>query len=319
MQDFKVSQKEIFHIIGFLSVLIVILSIASHLLDPVRLGLENEVSERDRYFLGLLAEPEHTVDVVVLGDSESYTFMSPMHIWENTGIASYIAGQSGQRTTEAYYALRRIMKKQSPKLVIIETNMMFTSTGMLSDIKNAASETANYYFPVLKYHSLWKYIVEGSAKFPIHYNGFEARTAVAPYTGGAYMVETEEQEKISMTNQLYMRKIKELCEKNGTKLLWITAPSPKNHTMSKHNAMEAYAKELQVPYVDLNMKTEELGIDWATDTLDMGDHLNLSGALKTSAYMEQYLLDNYDLPDHRGETQYEVWNQRAEEFNKQLP
>ena len=64
---------------------------------------------------------------------------------------------------------------------------------------------------------------------------------------------------------------------------------------------ENYAKENELPYIDLNMKTKEIGIDWKTDSYDKGDHLNLHGAQKVTAYMGKYLTENYSMPDHRGE------------------
>lgn len=42
--------------------------------------------------------------------------------------------------------------------------------------------------------------------------------------------------------------------------------------MQRHNEVQALADALAVPYLDLNLNTEELGIDWNLDTLDGGDH-----------------------------------------------
>ena len=318
MQDSKLRLKKILRSVGFFLTVMLVLELLSFVCDPLRLGLQNEVSERDRYVLGLLTEPEDTVDVVVLGDSESYTFMSPMHIWEHTGITSYIGGQAGQRVPETYYSLKRIMKRQSPKLLVLETNMISQEFGSVERLSYMAHEIGYYYFPIIKYHNIWKQMVERDNQYPEHYNGFEIRTDVSPYTGGPYMHETNEQVPIGFDVRFYMNKIKKLCDKNSTQLLFVTAPSAMNHTMQKHNAVKAYAEELQIPYIDLNMETEQLGIDWAVDTLDQGDHLNLSGVLKTNAYMEQYLTEHYDLPDHRGEERYASWEQRLEEFKKQL-
>ncbi|MGN0389273.1 MAG: SGNH/GDSL hydrolase family protein [Wujia sp.] len=317
MRDFKSKRKQILQILGFFLVVFIVLSIASVLLDPVRLGMYDEVSERERYMLSLLAEPENTVDVVVLGDSESYTFISPMELWEKYGMTSYIAGQAGQHLPETFYSLKRIMKRQNPKVVIVETNEIFSPESNLYEAGYSIREMGYYCFPVLKYHNLWKYMVEEGEAYPLHFNGFEVRTTIQPYTGGPYMQQTDEQDAILFVCQYYLRKINELCEKNGARLLLVTAPSALNHTMQRHNALENYAKKTGIPYLDLNEKTDELGIDWATDTLDGGDHLNFSGALKTNAYMGQYLDEHYELPDHRGEDAYKPWDVRLEEYKKE--
>ena len=74
-----------------------------------------------------------------------------------------------------------------------------------------------------------------------------------------------------------------------------------NFNYTKHNAMVDLAESRDTEYLDLNMISEELGIDWATDELDGGDHVNLTGTIKQTDYIEKYLSENFDLPDRRGE------------------
>ena len=81
---------------AFAMVVLLLLVAAGKICDPIRLGLQDSVSERERYLLHLLSEPEDMVDVAILGDSESYTVLSTYHLWKDAGIASYIGGQSGQ-------------------------------------------------------------------------------------------------------------------------------------------------------------------------------------------------------------------------------
>lgn len=317
MRDFKLSKKLI-RFVCFMLTLTLVLVLCSILLDPVRWGMANRIHGRDSYMVGLMAEPSDTVDVVILGDSESFTFLSPMHLWNDEGITSYIGGQSGQRIMETYYGLKRILKTQSPKVLILETNTMFNSVALMSEVNCIAHEMGYYYLPVLKYHSLWKNLVEKEPEIPKHYNGFEIRENVDPYTGGPYMIKTNEKAEKSNIVEFYMKQIKKLCDKNNIELLLVSAPSPMNHNYQKHNSIEQYALENDIAYIDLNMHIDELGIDWQTDTLDMGDHLNISGALKTTAYMENYLTENYVLEDHRGEEKYKDWDKRANEFMDNL-
>ena len=50
------------------------------------------------------------------------------------------------------------------------------------------------------------------------------------------------------------------------------------------------------------------------DTVDKGDHLNLTGARKVTRYLGNYLKENYELPDHREEQSYREWNAEADRF-----
>ena len=72
--------------------------------------------------------------------------------------------------------------------------------------------------------------------------------------------------------------------------------------------MLKYAGKYGIPYLDFNQKLKELGIDWKSDTLDKGDHLNLSGAHKVTDYMTAYLQEHYMLPDHRGDEKFTSWD-----------
>ena len=93
------------------------------------------VKGRSRVFASVSEEPEQTIDVLVAGDSESYTSVSPMDLWEKTGIAAYDCGQPGQRIQETYYILKTAFKTQSPKLVLFETNTMFRDPGFLKNVQ----------------------------------------------------------------------------------------------------------------------------------------------------------------------------------------
>ena len=54
--------------------------------------------------------------------------------------------------------------------------------------------------------------------------------------------------------------------------------------------------------------TEDIGIDYSTDTYDAGLHMNLSGAEKLSTYLGQVLQTQYDITDRRGDTELEnIW------------
>lgn len=308
-------------VISFAVVVILLLIASGKLCDPIRLGLQDSVSERERYLLHLLSEPEEMVDVAILGDSESYTLVSTYQLWKEAGIASYIGGQSGQWIGESYFSLKKILKRQSPKVLILETNEFFSrgDASVIKDAAKSAQEFARQMFPILKYHRFWKMEPADPKLQTTIFNGFELRAAVAPYTGGVYMHTTDDRTPVTFITRYYLDKIKRLCDAHGTKLLFVTAPSPVNHTMQRHNEVQALADALAVPYLDLNLNTEELGIDWNLDTLDGGDHLNYTGCQKATAYLQRYMQTHYTLPDRRDDVRYEAWNKQAEEFEKLLP
>lgn len=307
-------------IILFVLIFVMLLGVLSFGIQKVAVSMKDGIIGRSRSFASVGAEQENTIDILVIGDSESYTSMSPMDLWNQTGITSFDCGQPGQRIQETCFLLKEAFKTQSPKLVILETNAMFRDPGFLTNVSMSIIEPVRYYFPIFRYHNLWKQIIDGK-KYTGRtvFKGFEIRDKVVPYEGSDhYMKETKDVQQIPEFVYYYMEDIKKMCRENGADLLLMSAPSPHNYNYKKHNAIEAYAKENALPYIDLNMKTKEIGIDWKKDSYDKGDHLNLHGAQKVTAYMGKYLKENYTLPDHRGEEGYQEWQNLAVQFQAEV-
>lgn len=311
--------KKLKRVILFLLVFAVLLWACSAGIQVIVRNVSGSVSGRSRVFASVSAEKKNTIDVLVAGDSESYTSVSPMDLWDREGIAAYDCGQPGQRIQETYYILKTAFRTQSPKLVLFETNTMFRDPGFLKNVQLSLTEPLAYHFPVIKYHNAWKALFDGPGGLKKSYKGFEIRDKVVSYEGDEeYMKETKDKAQIPEVVRVYMEKIKRLCEKNGADLLLVSAPSPKNYNYKKHNSLEEYARENNLPYVDLNMKFRDIGIDWKQDSYDRGDHLNISGARKVTAYIGQYLADNYDLPDRRNDDGWREWDNLAREYLEEL-
>ena len=311
--------KKLKRVILFLLVFAVLLWACSAGIQIIVRNGSGSVSGRSRVFASVSAEKKNTIDVLVAGDSESYTSVSPMDLWDRAGIAAYDCGQPGQRIQETYYILKTAFRTQSPKLVLFETNTMFRDPGFLKNVQLSLTEPLAYHFPVIKYHNAWKALFDGPGGPKKSYKGFEIRDKVVSYEGDEeYMKETKDKAQIPEVVRIYMEKIKRLCEKNGADLLLVSAPSPKNYNYKKHNSLEEYARENNLPYVDLNMKFRDIGIDWKQDSYDRGDHLNISGARKVTAYIGEYLADNYDLPDRRNDDGWREWDDLAREYLEEL-
>ena len=278
--------------------------------DPSRLRTRNT-----NYAL-LKTEKKNTVDVLVAGDSESYSSVSPIDLWDGFGITAFDIGQSGQQIQGTYYMLKTALQTQTPKVVLLEGNTIFRNPGEFKYFENLLLEHLGYYLPLFRYHNIWETFVTGERDWRVTYKGFKIRTSIDPYMDGEYMVETEKTKDISPFVAKYLKKIIRLCEKSDIELMIYSAPSPKNHTFKRHNKLMEISEETGIPYLDLNMRIDELEIKWDEDSLDGGDHLNLSGAVKVTNWLGEYLLDHYDLEDHRDDEYYADWEQVSEEYRK---
>lgn len=311
--------KKVKRIVLFLLIFIMLLWVCSTGIQSVVRKVDGAAGGRSRVFASVSAEKKNTIDVLVAGDSESYTSVSPMDLWDKTGIAAYDCGQPGQRIQETYYILKTAFKTQSPKLVVFETNTMFRNPGFLKNLQLSLTEPLAYHFPVIKYHNAWKALFDGPGGLKSSYKGFEIRDKVVSYESDEdYMKETKDRTEIPEVVRIYMDKIRKLCGKNGAELLLVSAPSPVNYDYKKHNALEEYAKEKGLTYVDMNMKYRDIGIDWKQDSYDRGDHLNIHGARKVTDYIGKYLKENYDLPDRRGDDGWKEWHELAGQYFEEL-
>ena len=241
-----------------------------------------------------------------------------MRLGDDKGIPTYVCGQGAQRIPETYYMLKHAFKKQSPKIVILETNTLFRDIGAVKSTQEILTQTGQYYLPVFRYHNLWKTVVD-EPEMHTNYKGFVIRDEVDPYEGKPdYMKKKKKCETMPEYVKVYLEKIEELCEKNNAQLLLVSMPSPKNWNHKRHAEIQKYADGKGITYLDLNKKVEELGLNWTEDTQDKGDHLNVYGAEKVTSYLGNYLEENYELEDHRNDPMYEAWNQLAEQYKQNL-
>ncbi len=315
MQDSKSKKQKLLQTIGFFAVLGTVLGILNYIFNPLRLGMVKYVTEHDSYYLSLMEEPEDTVDVLVMGDSLSFGMIDTIDFWEQEGITAYIAGQAGQVVPETYFELKNIVKKQSPKVLIMETGVL--SHDFSTEMHIMVYQTMYNLLPVTKYHELWK-VMLGDKDSPTkeHFKGFEIRDTIAGYSGEEYMVPTEDTTRVRGISRFFMKKLKKLCDENDIELILVSMPSPVNYNYEIHNGIEEFAEELGVTYIDFNLMREEIALDWNTDMLDYNDHLNYYGTKKTSNWLMNYLKENYDIEKRTDEELVNRWNNELNEFKK---
>lgn len=269
----------------------------------------------------VLGEPENTIDALFIGDSEVYASIMPTRIWEEHGITSYCCSTPGQKLAYSLEFLKNAFEKQSPEYVFIETNALYR----IFSFDDSLIYRAGMVMPVFKYHDRWKSmtwedldITAGTEyTYTDRNKGYKFYKKILPAKNFKdYMKADSGTEDISQRNRSYISEIASFCEKHGAKLVLISAPSAKNWNMKRHNAVKKLADSLGTEYIDLNLLTDEIPVDWTNDTFDGGDHTNYFGAVKVTDYIGRYLKDTCKLPDRRGEPALDSWNEDAESFNK---
>ena len=301
----------------FTAVLMSFLIAASRIMSPKNNTPDGGIVEPAAN--GILAEPEGTIDVLILGDSESYSAINPLKLWEEHGITSYCCGTSGQRLYYTEEFLHQAFRRQKPKLVILETDVIFREYPLPEEVIHRM----NAAFPVLIYHNRWKNMKAEDIRLNAEYTyrnptkGYYFSENVDPANPEGYMKESSETAPVQAQNRVILDRMQAFCKENGAKLLLLSTPSTVNWNMERHNAVRQLADEWMLEYMDMNRMTDVIPIDWKKDTRDRGDHMNYSGAEKVTAYLGRYLSGTGLLKDHRSDPAYRSWDDAAERFRKE--
>jgi len=311
-------KKHILHSALFLLIFAVLFAGFTHLMVPKTNTAEAGI--HDPWAKGFLAEPENTIDVLVLGDSELYSCLIPLQIWEEQGITSYTCGTSDQKLYQTESYLTRFFETQSPKLVILETNVLYRDYSTTDRIPHIFEER----LPLLRYHDRWKKLQATDLTRPVRFTGIQRDkgylylTDIQPADPTGYMAYTEEIDPIASKNKENLASIHSFCQERGARLLLLSSPSTANWDYLRHNATQQLAWELEIPYIDTNLMPEEIPIDWSTDTRDGGDHLNHDGAAKLTSWMGHYLSQTGMFRNKRSEAAYASWNEDLANFKAEI-
>lgn len=310
--------KKVFSGVAFVAILLVLLIVASLILTP-KSNIKND-GMHDPVANAILGEPKNSIDVLILGDSETYCAFAPLKIWQDYGYTSYVCGTAAQRLNYSQEFLRKAFSVQSPKIVILETNAIFRKFTQ-SDILTQKAEEE---FSVFRYHDRWKSLklkdinfnYETDYTFLDTAKGYSYNKTISPAKTDEYMKKTKLKKEIPSKNRRYVKDIAEFCEENGAEFILVSTPSTKNWNYKKHNAIAALAENIGAQYIDMNTLPDEVNIDWKKDTRDKGDHMNHYGAMKVSSYLGEYFKEQNLFTDKRNDPDYKEWNECVKKFNK---
>jgi hypothetical protein len=330
-------KKKILINIAAIAFVVLILVFLQRLLMPKYVTAIHEGSLVEEYY-----DEKKNHDVVFIGDCEVFSNFSPVTLWEKYGISSYIRGSAQQLLWHSYYLLEDTLTYEKPKVVVFNVLAMkynepqkeaynrLTLDGMkLSKTKLEAINASmmedeafiTYLLPILRYHARWKELTREDfdylfQKDTVSHNGFLMRVDVKPVKvipKGKKLPDYQ----FGTNSYEYLDRMTKLCKDNGIELILIKSPSVYPYWYKEwDDQMVQYAKDNNLTYINFLNTVDDIGIDYTTDTYDAGLHLNLSGAEKLSDYFGKMLRDQYGVPDHREDPEYQkVWEDKVEFYN----
>lgn len=285
-----------------------------------------------------------SIDVLVLGSSHAFENVNTGVLWEEHGIASYVLAGSYQQLWYTYYYLKEALKTQKPQLIILEAYMtMFKgdyypqgtvvntyglkwSKDKLDAIKVSTPEDkwGEYIFGYIQYHTRYTDLSETdflkNQGNPLYENwkGFLCNMQTTSFDNPDIR-KVSRRESLSEKTEMYYRKIIELSVDNDIPLLIVVSPYAgiTENVQAVFNTASDIAAEYDVPFINYNLLYNEMGIDFSSDAADE-EHLNYRGNQKYTHALGEYIVDNYNIPDRRGDDKYESWEAHSQYISSSI-
>lgn len=268
-------------------------------------------------------------DVLFLGNSHIWNGVFPLELWGRCGITSYNLGNAGAQTGSLYWLARCALEHSTPRVIVFDChNINSDSRVYLPFFHNALAafpfslnkiraaydlcppgvfspdDRLSLIFGFSAYHNRWSELSvdDFSWKEPAFFGArplIRLDTSAPPFATEAALVP-------SGPNTVYLRRLAEDCKARNIRLILTTLPfSATEQDAEIANGLQTIAAELGVDY--LNLLQMDL-VDFQTDFADRDSHCNISGACKLSEFFADYLSKTCNLPDHRGDPDYDYWD-----------
>lgn len=312
--------KNLIRIAGFAAGFIIILGLLGFLFRGGYWYLRGYVADRDCRIAAIQEEPRGQIDVLNVGDSLADIGITPMEMYRDYGITSYVMGRDLQKCIESYYAIKLALRDQDIKVVLWEVHNLCKHQEDYDPYIIGISEYAKYRSQFIKYHYVWKRWIEGKG-IRKYFKGYVVNEIVTPCDREMPYMNPEVTEvfEIPEDQMRVFKKIYKLCQDEGIKLVLYCAPSPHCYNMKMHNGYAKLAEDYGLDFLDANIDFEKVGIDMATDYFDKdGDHLNLFGTRKLTKYLADYLKEECDLEDHRNDPAYQSWDDLMPAYEQEV-
>ena len=286
----------------------------------------------------LYDQPQDSVDLLFIGSSRAFVNVSPACLYREYGIASYIDGGSMQPMWNSYYALKEALKTQKPKLVMLEafatlwdmeysnaTRIIKNTFGMAPSVNKLEAladsapdgELGSYLLEFLQFHSRYGELTESDYRdysdepFRRYYKGNTMSFASFPHEKPV-VLPSDVRNPIPARQEEWYRKTIALAQENDVPICIFVSPYAgyTQYAQGVFNSAADVAAEYGVPFVNFNSDFDRIGIDFATDIVDTA-HMNYRGAFKFSRCLGEYVTEHYALPDRRGDSAYDSWEQDA--------
>lgn len=278
-----------------------------------------------------------SMDVMFFGNSHAHCTVDHGLLWEEYGMAGYTLSAGSQTIDSACYFVKEALRSQHPKVIAVEvmgalggelansdSDVYRNSLGMkwspafagyiayLADNMNMDRGQEQRVFlkiPVVhsRYTELARSDFEDPVPFMRGYRGSYEREALDT----PQMIDETQIMDLDPLKLEMLKEIIRTAEQNQVPVVLFAAPfKVSEENQMQLNAVEAFAQQEGIPFINYNKMYEELSLDFETDFRDEA-HVNNYGAAKVTDHLGKYLMQHYEIPDRRGQEGYEAWEDNA--------
>ncbi len=291
---------------------------------------------------GLYSEKKNSIDAVYYGGSACYVYYQPLRAYEKYGFTSYDYASNTVEPEVYQYWIKESLKTQKPDLLIIDarafqyrekdqppTNAAYHnaidglktfSLNKLAFInkyvgRDFEDDKVEYIFNFSQYHTAgvfsWKYAIRALLnKTPTEFKGWAYIVAQKEMERPEF--ETEEVQPIAKASDEILDELLNCLDKAGVKALFVISPYMETAEHKKmFNYVEKRVTERGYDFLDANEYYDDMGIDFKRDFYNES-HVTVYGSEKYTDFLSEYIVNKYNLKDHRNDPYYSEWDNSLE-------
>ena len=298
----------------------------------------------------LVGLSQEDVDMIYIGGSSAFVYWQPLKAWHDNGLTSYLYAHNTIFADNIKYYIQETRKTQDAKLYVIDARpfqywgyegggykirwgldgLDVFSMNRWQLIANCFStrdttemdDRVTFDWDIIKYHTAtenlaspdaWK-LINNSAK---QLNkGFEFYARYGFLSPPQIDYTTDDRAELHPTCQAILDDLLEYCKRENLNVLFVVSPFGIGEA---HQKVFNTVGDIIISYgfnflnTNSNFYYDEMGLDFSTDFYNTS-HVNPLGASKYTAFLENYILDHYDLPNHAGDPAYSSWDEDYQRF-----
>lgn len=304
--------------------------ICSYLLQTFLLCHSDSNRERIKAFY---LEKKDTIDVVFVGASEVYCDFASAYAYGKYGFTSYPYVSQGLPMTLYKTAIKEVVSRQHPKLIVIEINgALYGDKHMSNDAyyryyldsmplnrnkidyiqNNITNDRIEYYAPLIKYHNNWTKFPKGvnwnAAVMLDDLRGYSLLKGVKNETV-KYGIDKkdvlnynkhEKDKRVKLNPQCYegLIDLLEFCKEENLNVLFTRFPHPitkdELNRPRRANTAGDIVRKYGFEYLNFDHMFNELDIEPGNDFYN-SEHMNIYGQQKFTDYLSEYIIKNYGI------------------------